>query len=1391
MLSATPDSAVTTAGTPVTIDVLANDTGTGLVITSFSNPANGSLVYNSGDKSFTYTPAAGFVGDDTFSYTVRDAQGTPATAEVTISVVASGGATVATDDHVEVVAGGSVIVPVLANDMAAGGGELQIIAVSNPRHGVVNVLPDQRIRYVPQSGFVGIDNFTYTVLDQQGVTASATVTVKVVTENTAPIAMDDSFSVVADTTTVLAVLANDSDPDGGTLQVVGFTMPSHGNLVFNSADKTFAYTPAAGYEGQDQFTYTIRDNRGASASASVTLNIVGISEIPDAVDDRVTIEAGKPAVIDVLANDNLPYGEEIKIVAVTLPHKGKLVVNPDKTVTYTPKAGFVGTDDFSYTIATSRGDTSWAIVTVDVVPVAAGTPFANGYLQRRRIVMPAQSTTDATVEHPVILFAREAGWLRSTANGGAVVSAAADDIRFELVDGTKLDHEIERYDPVAGALVAWIRLPSWALAEQQQVFIYYGNPSTTGSEADPAGVWQGYLARWRLPDGSDATANGRDLTAFDVQPGELLGDAANLDGDGRLTLADASWLDGLSMLTVQALVEPAAGMVGNTARILAQESDPAGQGSLSLGYLAETDEGVGNVVYAAFGSSDDEAAIFSRADEQTSERQLIHAEWQSDNAPRLYLNGAPVVPSSSRAGSGPLQIDAGPLEIGTGWSGLIDEVRLTDRTLPAAWIAAEARNMLTPELSHGLGGEETTATLEPPIVAVPLEVEVEAGKTVDVGVLANIFAAEDSAPPVLVSVGQAGHGEAAISGAGVRYTPAPEFVGKDQFTYTVGNGKTQSTAWIVVSVVEAVSEEQSGTLPGENLLLNSKLEGTVSTAAANWSNRFPGEGTIIYATTDIPEHRQVRLVATATDDRAAIEQTYEVKAGERYVFSVYCAALGSAADPSRVVINHAPFAMGAVVGGLDARPKLGDMVPGERFHYVFDATTSGTLKLVVGLDGPGDVTLERPMLDRAATLRGYVATQAHETLDMTDLDWQKVPYNGHYEGAVQKLASAIMSQRIQGGYHGYRMTIRRSGTLDAVQVHLASNRRGETSKSRVNGANDHGFPASWQLRFQVFNADASWQISGGALHTTDFTYTNPAGGSDEGRVLFEFDVDNLAVSAGQRLLFLFSSRDSNPTNNHCSINMVINGGWPGLGLEPPRAVSLFMGDDPLYVLGSGTLTPRGRGELYNLGIRYTDGVEEGDVGHDASPSAHRTNIGGANRVRQRWSSPYWRRASQIALAVYRRPNLNPQAGLTVQISGPDISTVQLIIPASQIQQFDEQFASSYTYTHQVFTLPSELLLSPDNVYTVEISSPNSDSDRYRIHTMRHYRDGLARAAVSSVYPTAGVVPIEPHKWSGQAEKSTNGGGSWSPATWAGGGADLPFALVTARRMARTIGALPT
>lgn len=1391
MLSVLPDAVVTTLGTPVTIHVLANDSGSGLTVTSFSNPAHGSVAFNA-DQSFTYTPTAGFAGADSFAYTVRDAQGTPSGAEVTITVAPNDGATRATDDYIETIAGGAVIIPVLANDLTASG-PLQVVGVGVPGHGAANVLASQSIRYVPQAGFVGIDSFTYTVIDAAGTTTSATVTVKVLAANSAPVAHDDVFILEAGQTTVLAILANDSDPDGDPLQVVSYSMPSHGSLAFNP-DKTFSYTPDAGFLGDDQFTYAIRDARGGSSAAGVTLTVIEIAEQPNAIDDHVVTEAGVPVTIDVLANDDLPADQQNRIVAVTLPFKGKIAFNPDGTITYTPNAGFTGFDDFTYTVGNGEGGTSKAIVTIEVTSATVANSYPNGYGYRRRIVVPAQGADQSTVNDAVILFAEEAVWLRSVENGGKVASPEGLDLRFELANGSKLDHEIEHYDPAGGKLLVWIRLPSWTLTQQIQIMVYYGNPSTSASEANPAGVWQGYLARWRLPDGGDATGSGRDLTPQSVLAGELLGSAASFDGTGRLSLDDTSWLGGLERLTVQALVKPDAAMLGSNVRILGHD----GSSGITLGYLHESDDGVADVVYAAIGGTEGEALVVSRGGRQSSDRQLIHTDWQSSTAPQLFLNGVRATPSRSEARAGTVRNGTGPLDIGRDWIGLIDEIRITDRLLPTSWITLEARNMLAPELSYGLGQEERADTGEPPVVAVPFVVSTNSGKRVDIDVLSYVFTPQGGQSAEISSVSQPMNGSVSVVGNLVQYTPVGGFDGEDHFTYTISNGETQSVGRIVVTTIDPSSTPQDQTFlpPGRNLLANSKLLGESTSAADNWASRWPEEGgTIIFSAASTEGHRKVRFQSTGPTNRAAIEQIHDVEAGKQYVFSVHCAAIGAATSSTRVVINHAPFSSAAPLDGPEARPTLADMAPGQLYHYVFSATRTGPLKLILGIDGPGDVTLERPMLDQTPELRAYVATDPVQPSEVRDLNLDFVPYYGHYEGGIEFCCTHINTFQIKAGYYGFGMTMPRTGDIDVIQFQHTSNKSGETTKSAINGSNNHSFPASWALGLRVFKADNNWQINGSALRDLNWTYTNPDGNANNSsRMLMQLSLDNMSVTAGQRLLFLVYNREENPNNNYCSLNMLSNFGRPSFGQNPSRAQSLFAGDEPrLFVSSSlgGTLsTPSQR--MYNFGLRYSNGMEVGSVALDGTPNAHIAPIWGNTRFRQKWSSPYWRRASKMAFAAYWFPDKRPESALTVRVSGPDISTMTLNIQPAQVQQFDfTTSGATLPYTHQVFDLPSDLVLSPSTVYMVEFYSPGtSEAKRYQTHMYRNYNLGVASARTVNPPPSSEVLPIEPHKWSGLAEISTNGGSSWSPAGWGQGNTNMLWALVIDRKISLTPDELP-
>ncbi|MBA2318697.1 MAG: cell wall-binding repeat-containing protein [Euzebyales bacterium] len=93
-----------------------------------------------------------------------------------------------------------------------------------------------------------------------------------------------------------------------------------------------------------------------------------LNSAPVAVDDAATTVRDSPVTIDVLANDSDADGDPLTVAAVTDPPEGVAVVNGDGTVTYTPGAGFTGTDTFDYQVEDGRGGAADATVTVTVTP---------------------------------------------------------------------------------------------------------------------------------------------------------------------------------------------------------------------------------------------------------------------------------------------------------------------------------------------------------------------------------------------------------------------------------------------------------------------------------------------------------------------------------------------------------------------------------------------------------------------------------------------------------------------------------------------------------------------------------------------------------------------------------------------------------------------------------------------------------------------------------------------------------------------------------------------------------------------------------------------------------------------------------------------------------------
>jgi outer membrane protein OmpA-like peptidoglycan-associated protein len=158
---------------------------------------------------------------------------------------------------------------VLANDSDPDGDPLTIVSVSVPAHGTAAIAAG-RISYTPAAGYTGADTFTYTIADPKGLTSSATVTITVTGINHPPIAQPDFAVAKFNTPVAIAVLANDSDPDGDPLTITSFTQAAFGTVT-RGPNNTLVYISNKNFIGTDGFQYTISDGRGGIASTTVTV----------------------------------------------------------------------------------------------------------------------------------------------------------------------------------------------------------------------------------------------------------------------------------------------------------------------------------------------------------------------------------------------------------------------------------------------------------------------------------------------------------------------------------------------------------------------------------------------------------------------------------------------------------------------------------------------------------------------------------------------------------------------------------------------------------------------------------------------------------------------------------------------------------------------------------------------------------------------------------------------------------------------------------------------------------------------------------------------------------------------------------------------------------------
>ncbi|KYX84237.1 tandem-95 repeat protein [Vibrio parahaemolyticus] len=371
------DTAITDEDTPVTIDVLPNDTdvdGDKLSVESASVPKEQGTVEVVNGK-LVFTPAENFNGDAEITYTVTDGELTDA-AKVTVTVNPVNDAPTIKVDAVEsitedAVSTDTVVATLTVRDTDTSADQLTV-SLENNSNGYFVLVGDEV--KLTQAGVDAVNNdelnlkdltISASVSDGVNPTASDSDSLIVTRVNDAP-TVENAIAdqVLSEDFASYTIDLNDAFKDSDS--ALNFSVSGNSNVLVSIENGIATISPTADWNGSETLTFTATDPSGESVSQTVNFTVTPVADI---VADKTTVVEDTPTIIKVLGNDTFEGDDKVvSLDAENGPKNGTVIVNNDGTVTYTPDDNYVGEDTFTY-IVTSGGVSESTTVNVDVTPV--------------------------------------------------------------------------------------------------------------------------------------------------------------------------------------------------------------------------------------------------------------------------------------------------------------------------------------------------------------------------------------------------------------------------------------------------------------------------------------------------------------------------------------------------------------------------------------------------------------------------------------------------------------------------------------------------------------------------------------------------------------------------------------------------------------------------------------------------------------------------------------------------------------------------------------------------------------------------------------------------------------------------------------------------------------
>jgi hypothetical protein len=438
---------------------------------------------------------------------------------------------------------------------------------------------------------------------------------------------------------------------------------------------------SVGSEEGDGATYTIT----ASAGEGGSISPLGSVTVAEGADKTFTVTAA--------------YGYEVDDVLVN----GSSASLSGSQYTFTNVTS--GPQTIAITFAQVEGDYGW--------------DGSSSFLYRRPLVIDhtklgASCGSDLT-GFPVLVQVAGDAKLKSVSESGHVESQYGYDIVFKDSAGTLLNHEIEYYDKLTGALTAWVRVPSLSASQDQTIYMYYGNSQISTPTENPPQVWDtNFKGVWHLKetdidggsgDIKDSTTNDNDGTTSgmdtnDQVAGKIAG-SFDLDGyNDYMSVPDDASLDITTEMTVEAWVK-----LANSA----DDQKIIGKRPLSgTGFLLAVDDRL----YPEFWNSSGTRYTFKSGTIYSNQWTHLVVTWKKYGNLTGYVNGSQV--NSIDAGYRDLGTNSANLIIGGApWDpdalnvdGIVDEIRISNTLRSTCWIETGYSNQNDPSAFISLGAEE-------------------------------------------------------------------------------------------------------------------------------------------------------------------------------------------------------------------------------------------------------------------------------------------------------------------------------------------------------------------------------------------------------------------------------------------------------------------------------------------------------------------------------------------------------------------------------------------------------------------------------------------------------------------------------------------------------------